>query len=234
MTATITTATATTAPSIHRMFYTSKRTQIILESGWVNAKGIKVEGVKIKKIEKISITCNSINKQTGEIAQKFLNCVHVTYISASGKRCSQFVSCRAYLTRATNKRKEEAENYKAYQNFSDATQWSVYPKPNPNVVKIETTPQKDTPVKPPRTVTTVREGVFCDCEDFEHQGSYLKQHPYLWEKVIKVYSICKHSLCTLNHLGFDSLSKYLKAFQPGGRLNNLSVVMNRTVRSRTA
>ena len=151
---------------------------------------------------------------------------------ASGKRCSQFVSCRAYLTRATNKRKEEAGNYKAYQNFSDATQWSVYPKPNPN--KVESTPQQDIPVKTPRTVNTTKHGVYCDCPDFENQHTYLSQHPYLWEKVIKGYSICKHALCTLNHLGFDSLGKYLKAFQPGGRLNNLSVTMNQTTRSRTA
>lgn len=231
---TATTTITTQQPTIFRMFYTSKRTQIILESGWTNAKGVKVEGIKVRNIEKISTTCNSTNKVTGEITTKFLNCVHVTYISASGKRCSQFISCRAYLARATQKRREEAENYQAYQSSSTPKEWSVYQKPNPN--KVVTTLKQDeaTPKKEPRRVTTEREGVYCDCEDFENQGSYLQQHPYLWEKVIKQYSICKHALCTLGHLGFDSLGKYLKAWQPGGRLNNMAMTMNRVSRMRTA
>ena len=231
MTATTTTAT-TQQPSIFRMFYTAKRTQLVLEQGWTNAQGVKVAGIKVGRIEKISITANSTDKVTGEITTKFLNCVHVVYISASGKRCSQFISCRAYLARATEKRKEEAQNYQAYQNFSNASVWSVYPKPNPKK-KVIPSPTQDnaaTP-KPPRTVTTVKEAVTCDCEDFEHQGSYLSEHPYLWEKVIKGYSICKHSFTVMSHLGFDSLGSYLKAWKPGGRLNKLGAVMNSTRRS---
>ncbi len=226
-------STTTQQPSIFRMFYTAKRTQIVLEQGWTNAQGVKVEGVKVGRIEKISITCKTTDKVTGEITTKFLNCVHVTYISASGKRCSQFISCRAYLARATEKRKEEALKYQAYQNFSDATVWSVYPKPDPNKKVIPSPQQNDaaTIAKPPRTVTTVKDAVVCDCPDFEEQGGYLSEHPYLWQKVIKGYSICKHSLCTLSHLGFDSLGGYLKAWKPGGRLNKLGAVMNSTRRS---
>lgn len=220
MSATTTTAT-TQQPSIFRLFYTFKRTQMLLESGWTNAQGVVVAGVKVKRIEKVSTT-----KPDGT----FYNCVHVVYISASGKRCSQFISCRAYLQRATEKRKQEAENYKAYQNFSDATRWSVYPKANPNKASEQSPQQEDTATKV-RTVTTVREGVFCDCEDFENQHHYLSQHPYLWNQVIKQYRICKHALCTLGHLGFDSLGKYMKAWQPGGSLSNLSATMNRTTRS---
>jgi hypothetical protein len=197
---------------------------MLLESGWVNAKGVKVEGVKVKSIEKVSIT-----KPNGE----YLNCVHVVYISGSGKRCSQFISCRAYLQRATEKRKQESENYKAYQNFSDATQWSVYPKANPSKASEQSRQQEDTTTKV-RTVTTVPEGVFCSCEDFQNQHSYLSQHPYLWHQVIKQFRICKHSLCTLSHLGFSSLRDYLAAWKPGGRLNKLAATMNRTTRMRSA
>ena len=228
MTATTTTAT-TQQPSIFRMFYTSKRTQIVLEQGWTNAQGVKVAGIKVGRIEKISITCNSTDKVTGEVTTKFLNCVHVTYISASGKRCSQFISCRAYLARATQKRREEAQNYTAYQNFSDATVWSVYPKPSTTKV-IPSPTDNETPKKAPRTVTTVKDAVCCDCEDYSFQSGYLSEHPYLWEKVIKGYSICKHSFTVMSHLGFDSLGSYLKAWKPGGRLNKLGAVMNQTTR----
>lgn len=150
MTATTTTSTA----NIHRLFYTAKRSAIILESGWTNAKGVKVAGVKVKSIEKVSITANHTNPATGEITTQFLNCVHVVYISASGKRCSQFVSCRAYLARATEKRREESEKYKAYQNFSNATTWSVYPKPSESKKIIPSPQQNDAAkiAKPPTGV----------------------------------------------------------------------------------
>lgn len=228
----MTTSTTATTANIYRLFYTHKRTQMLLESGWVNAQGVKVEGVKVKSVEKVSITCNSTDKVTGEITTKFLNCVHVVYRSASGKRCSQFISCRAYLARATEKRREESLKYQAYQNFSNASVWSVYPKPSENKKVIPSPQQNDAAkiAKPPRTVTTVKEAVVCDCPDFEEQSEYLGQHPYLWEKVIKGYSICKHSLTVLNHLGFDSLGSYLKAWRPGGRLNKLGAVMNQTTR----
>ena len=101
----MTAPTTTSTANIYRLFYTHKRTMMLLESGWVNAQGVKVEGVKVKNVEKVSITCNSTDKVTGEITTKYLNCVHVTYISATGKRCSQFISCRAYLAWATEKRK---------------------------------------------------------------------------------------------------------------------------------
>lgn len=220
----MTSTTSTTTPSIFKMFYTFKRTQMLLESGWTNADGVIVSGVKVRKIERVTIV-----KPNG----KFYNCVHVVYISALGHRCSQFISCRAYLQRATQKRKEESQNYKAYQD-SSASEWKVYPKGNP--AKTEAAPRQiesDNDAVTYRSVVTERDAVYCDCEDFEHQSSYFRQHPYLWQKIIKGYSICKHALCTLNQLGFDSLSSYLKAWKPGGRLNQLSVTMNRTSRSRS-
>lgn len=220
-------STTTTAqqPSIFRMFYTHKRTQMLLESGWTNAQGVKVEGIKVKSVEKVSIT-----KPDGT----FYNCVHVIYVSGSGKRCSQFISCRAYLQRATEKRREESANYQAFQDSGEPSSWKVYPKANPVTVKGERAARDESNATKYRTVTTTPDGVTCDCEDWSNQADYLSQHPYLWHQVIKGYRICKHSLCTLNQLGFDSLGKYLKSWQPGGRLNNLAVTMNRTTQVRSA
>ncbi len=231
MSASTTTATSQ-QPSIFRMFYTAKRTQIVLEQGWTNAQGVKIAGIKVKSIEKISITANTTDKISGEITTKFLNCVHVVYRSASGKRCSQFISCRAYLARATEKRKEESLKYQAYQNFSNASVWSVYPKPNPNK-KVIPAPTQDNAItpKPPRTVTTTKEVVVCDCPDFEEQGGYLSEHPYLWNQIVKGYTICKHSYTVLSQLGCDSLGAYFKSWRPGGRLSNVAATMNRTTRS---
>jgi len=62
-----------TTPTIFRMFYTHRRTQILLEA----------KGIKVKSIEKVSI-----NKPNGE----FYNCVHVIYIVKNGGRCSTFIS----------------------------------------------------------------------------------------------------------------------------------------------
>ena len=209
--------TATTqAPSIFRMFYTHKRTQILLEA----------KGIRVKSIESVRI-----NKPSGE----FYNCVHVVYRVANGGRCSTFISCKEYLARATQKRKQEAENYKAYQENDSPSNWRVYPKGNP--VKTQEQPRQiesDTTEVKYRSVTTTPNAVTCDCEDFEKQHTYLSQHPYLWEKVIKQYRICKHSMATLGQLGFSSLSKYLGAWKPGGKLSNLSATMNRQVRARSA
>ena len=205
--------TTTTTPSIFRMFYTHKRTQMLLEA----------KGIRVKNIEKVSIS-----KPSGA----FYNCVHVIYTTVAG-RCSTFISCKEYLARATEKRKAEAENYKAYQDSNSPSNWRVYPKGNPVQNEAPRQIEPSTGDKY-RSVTTTTQAVFCDCEDFEHQHTYLSQHPYLWQKVIKGYSICKHSLCALSQLGFSSLSSYLKAWQPGGRLNNLSITMNRTTRARSA
>jgi hypothetical protein len=202
---------ATQQPSIFRMFYTHKRTQILLEA----------KGIRVKNIEKVSI-----NKPNGE----FYCAVHVVYRVANGGRCSTFISCREYLQRATEKRKQEAENYKAYQDNDSPANWRVYPKGNP-VKGQEPRQVEDNTTDKYRSVTTTPQAVTCDCEDFENQHTYLSQHPYLWQQVIKKYRICKHSLCALNHLGFSSLSKYLAAWQPGGRLNQLAVTMNRTRKS---
>ena len=199
----------TTTPSIFRMFYTHKRTQMLLEA----------KGIKIMRIEKVSI-----NKPSG----KFYCAVHIVYTTAAG-RCSTFISCKEYLARATTKRKEEATNYQAFQDNGNPSNWRVYPKGNP--IKSEAPRQiEPSTADKYRSVHTTPQSVFCDCEDFENQHAYLSQHPYLWQKVIKGYSICKHSLCALSQLGFSSLSSYLKAWQPGGRLNQLSVTMNRTTR----
>ena len=210
------TVATTQAPSIFRMFYTHKRTQILLEA----------KGIKVKSIEKVSI-----NKPSGE----FYCAVHVVYRVANGGRCSTFLSCKDFLARAIEKRKQEAQNYKAYQENDSPSNWRVYPKGNP--VKTQEQPrqiEQDTIDVKYRSVMTTPNAVSCDCEDWSSQHTYLSQHPYLWQTVIRGYRICKHSLCALNHLGFSSLSAYLKAWQPGGKLSNLSATMNRQVRARSA
>jgi len=78
------------------MFYTHKRSMILLEN----------KGIKVQRIEAVRIT-----KPNGE----FYNMVHVVYRVKNGGRCSTFISCKDYLARATEKRKEEAEKYTAYQ-----------------------------------------------------------------------------------------------------------------------
>jgi len=181
------------------------------------------KGIKVQRIEAVRIT-----KPNGE----FYNMVHVVYRVKNGGRCSTFISCKDYLARATEKRKEEAEKYTAYQEKHNPSEWHVYSKPNPNKV-AEPRQIQDNDAPKYRTVHTTPEGVYCDCEDFSGQCAYLSQHPYLWQKVIKGYQICKHSLCALSHLGHKSLSSYLKAWQPGGRFSQLAVTMNRTTR-RTA
>ncbi len=87
--------TATTqTPTIFRMFYTHKRSAMLLES----------KGIKVQRIERVGIA-----KPDGS----FYNCVHVIYIVKNGGRCSTFITCKDYLARAIEKRKQEAENYTA-------------------------------------------------------------------------------------------------------------------------
>lgn len=167
------------------------------------------KGIKIKSIARVSIT-----KPKGG----FYCAVHVIYITSAG-RCSTFISCREYLAHATQGRRERARDYKAQQHFSNPSQWTV--KSNELACV-------------PRTVTTTPHEVTCNCEDFEHQGSYLSEHPYLWERVIKGYRICKHALATLAALGCTSLRDYLAAWKDGGRFATLAATMNRTTRARSA
>lgn len=231
-TSTTTATTSTANGSIFKMFYTFKRTQILLEDGWTNAKGIRVPGIKVKRIEKVSTTADYTDKKTGEVTTKFLNCVHVVYVAGNGKRCSTFVSCLAYVQRANFKRKEESRNYKAYQNYSNASQWSVYPLPKESKGIKSEVPQSATDIQGNvRTVNTVLEGVYCDCPDYLNQHQYLQQHPYLWQKVMQEKRMCKHAFSALNVLGLQSLEEYMQAWQPGGRLANLSAVMNKRTRS---
>ncbi len=204
--------TQTQAPSIFKLFYTHRRAEILLSA----------KGIKVKNIEKVSI-----NKPSGE----FYCAVHVIYTVKNGGRCSTFISCKEFLARAAEKRKQESENYVARQDFHAPSQWRVYPKGS-SVKAIEQPRQiKESTTDKYRTVATTPQAVVCDCEDFTNQANYLSQHPYLWESVIKQHRICKHALCALNQLGFNSLSSYLKAWQPGGRLNQLSIAMHRTRKS---
>lgn len=167
------------------------------------------KGIKVKSIEKVSIT-----KPDGS----FYSCVQVVYTTAAGL-CSTFISCREYLGHAMQGRKERARDYTATQGIANPQQWKVTSNELGCV---------------PKTVTTTQHGVSCTCEDFNHQADYLSQHPYLWQKVIKGYSICKHSFATLSQLGFGSLRDYLNAWKDGGRLSNLAATMNRTTRARAA
>lgn len=156
------------------------------------------KGVKVRKIERVSIT-----KPGGE----FLCCVRVTYIVSNGSRCSTFFSCREYLAHATQARKARAMEYTAQQGIANAQQWKVTSNELGSI---------------PKLVTTTPNGVSCTCEDFNHQADYLSQHPYLWQRVIKGYRICKHSLAALSALGFGSLKDYLNSWKERGQLNNLA------------
>jgi len=163
---------------------------------------LTAKGIKVKSVEKVSIT-----KPNGE----FYNSVHIVYVVSSGSRCSTFISCKKYLNQAMQNRRVKARDYKAQQGIANPQQWKVTSNELGSI---------------PRTVTTTPHGVSCDCEDFNTQADYLSQHPYLWHKVLKGYRICKHSLATLNQLGFDSLRDYLAAWKPQGKLSKLVGVMN--------
>ncbi len=199
--------TATTAPAktIFTQFYTHNRTRHILEQ----------KGIRVQKIEKVRIT-----NRNGE----YLRCVQVTYIVASG-RCSTFISCRDYLAEAMNGRRERAKGYTASQNSNRPSEWNVYAKVSQMPVQLGTATRGSEGKR--RIVTTTPTSVSCTCEDFESQGYYLQEHPYLWYHVLKERRICKHAIATLNELGFDSLRDYLAAWKPNGRLNNLAAVLNR-------
>ena len=164
---------------------------------------LEAKGIKVKRIEGVAIT-----KPDGS----FYNCVHVVYSVKNGARCSTFISCREYLNAAMQNRRVKAREYKAQQGIANPQQWKVTSNELASI---------------PYTVATTPHSVTCNCEDFQTQHDYLSQHPYLWEKVIKGYSICKHSLAAIAALGFGSLRDYLNAWKPEGRLRNLAVVMNR-------
>lgn len=164
---------------------------------------LQAKGIKVKSVEKISIT-----KTDGS----FYNCVHVVYIVSSGARCSTFIGCREYLNAAMQNRRVKSKDYRATQGIANPQQWKVTSNELSSI---------------PRVVCTTPHSVTCNCEDFTTQHEYLSQHPYLWQKVIKGYSICKHSLAAIAALGFGSLKDYLSAWKENGRLSKLAGVMNR-------
>ena len=172
---------------------------------------LEAKGIKVKSVERVAIA-----KPDGT----FYNCVHVVYIVSSGVRCSTFIGCREYLNVAMQSRREKSRDYQATQGIANPTQWKVKSSSEPG--------------KFPRTVTTTPHAVTCDCQDFQGQHEYLSQHPYLWQKVLKQYSICKHALAAIACLGFGSLRDYLAAWKPEGRLSKLTTTMNHTTRARAA
>lgn len=202
MTATNTTSNGT----IFRLFYTHRRAEQILQ----------VKGIKIKRIERISI-----NRPSGE----FLNCVQITYIVSSGRRCSTFISCKDFLALATQGRRERSKDYKSYQDSKHPSEWRVYA----NVVQLPTEnrqPTKSSEGKV-RHVIASTAGISCDCEDYLRQPDYFQEHPYLWWQVCKQRHICKHTVNVMSALGFGSLKDYLAGWKPEGRLSKLAGVMNR-------
>lgn len=186
--------------SIFTQFYTHNRTREILQG----------KGIKVKKIEKVSI-----NKPSGE----YLNCVHVVYVVENGTRCSMFVSCKEYLAKAYGERKERSKDYTAQQGISNPSNWTVVAKVIQLPVHGEMATRGSDGIL--RTVTTIPGAVTCSCEDFEHQPGFLKEHPYLWNTIMKEHHMCKHTFTVLSALGFNSLRDYFKAWQPGGRFTQL-------------
>ena len=200
-------STTTTAPkTIFTQFYTRNRTRQILEQ----------KGIRVQKIEAIRIA-----NRNGE----YLRCVQVTYIVASGRRCSTFLSCKEYLAEAMAGRRERAKDYTASQNSNRPSEWNVYAKVAQLPVEPRTATRGGEGKR--RIVITTPTSVSCTCEDYESQGSYYQEHPYLWFEVLKQRRICKHSLCVLSQLGFGSLRDYLAAWKPEGKLSKLAGVMNR-------
>lgn len=199
------TMSATSTSTIFKLFYTHRRTEQILQA----------KGVKVRKIERVSI-----NRPSGE----FYNCVQVVYSTAAG-RCSTFISCREYLTLATQGRRERARDYKAYQDTKRPSQWKVYA----NVVQLPTEDREPTRggEGKVRHVITTTSGVTCDCEDYLSQPDYLQEHPYLWWWLCKERHVCKHSINVMSALRFNSLRDYLATWKPEGRLSKLAGVMNR-------
>lgn len=206
----MTTATSSTtnnnSRSIFRMLYTHNRTKQLLEA----------KGIKVQRIEKVNIT-----KPNGE----FYNCVHVVYTVINGGRCSTFISCREYLTLATQGRRERAKDYKSYQDSRCPSEWKVYA----NVVQLPTQDRQPTRGHEGkvRNVITSTTGVSCDCEDYLNQPDYLQEHPYLWWVLMKERRVCKHTINVMSALGFSSLRDYLAAWKPEGRLSKLAGVLNR-------
>lgn len=124
-------------------------------------------------------------------------CVWVKYRTANGV-CSLFVSVRSFLKLALAGRKERAAGYGVEPQAAAPGHYHVY--------KID----GDLIFDPTYTVTAGRT-VSCNCADYVGQMEYLKEQPYLWQEVCKRQIVCKHTLKTLSHLGFDKLSDYVKA-----------------------
>lgn len=89
--------------ALYQIFYTHKRTEILLA-----AKGIKAKVMKV-----------AIVRPSG----KFYNCVHVVYRTVNGI-CSMFISCKEYLQRAIANRQQSASEYVVTQR-SNPAHWDV-------------------------------------------------------------------------------------------------------------
>lgn len=89
-----------------QVFYTHKRTEVLLA-----AKGIKAKVLKV-----------TVTRPSG----KHYNCVAVVYKTAFGI-CSMFISCKEYLQRAIANRKQAATEY-FVSDTDKALEYHVYGK----------------------------------------------------------------------------------------------------------
>lgn len=143
---------------------------------------IKSQGIKALKV----------------LAIKVLKCcVWVKYETKNGV-CSLFVSVRSFLKLAIAGRKERAAGYGVEPQAAAPGYYHVYKLDGDMIFDPTYT------VKAGRTLE-------CNCADYQEQLEYLQSHPYLWRAVMKAKTVCKHTLRTLNHLGFDRLVDYVTA-----------------------
>lgn len=163
--------------SLYQIFYTHKRAELLLA-----AKGIKAKVMKI-----------TIVRPSG----KFYNCVQVIY-KVAGSVCSTFLSCKEFLKRAIENRKDAGNDY-FVSGTDTANQYHVYGK------------DADLLTQPGYIVTASKNAIACECLDYQKQSAIYAEHPYLWKQLFKEKQICKHGFAVLRSIfGLGKLSTYLK------------------------
>lgn len=159
-----------------QVFYTHKRAQLLLA-----AKGIKAKVMRI-----------TIVRPSG----KLYNCVQVVY-SVAGSICSTFLSCKEFLKRAIENRKDASNDYFVSET-DKVNQFHVYGK------------DADYLTQPGYIVTAYKDAIACECLDYQKQAAIYQEHPYLWKQLFKERQICKHGFALLKTLGYGKLSTYLR------------------------
>jgi hypothetical protein len=110
----------------------------------------------------------------------------VVWVWVPGHR-PRFMSKTAFKRHFVERRKAAARALQVTQHLM-----------NPNAFTVRNEDKGSTYI-----VQKVPAGLTCECEDYRNQVQFLG------------HGCCKHNYAVLNHLGFNSLSSYLNAMQPG-------------------